>query len=153
MIDRIDQILTVVTRMAAVGREPVQFADLEEFANELQPGDIVRIQSMQHQESSAGNGMVSLVTFGVACRAFTASSQLIAWFMPVARHQMFNSLYEENQEREDRAWGECDLKRENVAAYLVERGADVRPGIIYLDPHKLVYGGWRRPIINGKVAK
>jgi hypothetical protein len=138
-VDKLDQILMEVKKMSKQARGVVQFGDLSEIAAEFLLSDTVaRIQAIRHTESSVGDGMVLQCTFGVAVRAFAGDGSVLAWYKPAARGQVWRSGDHDNEEQ----WRKADQLREQVEDYLSQCGVEVRPGVIYIDPKKLMYGGW-----------
>lgn len=122
----------------------IQFGDVADFLTEARGLDCVRVECLRINESTQYNGMVRIDTFGVAARGIDERGAVLAVFVPALRVSI---MRDHDEGKEDAGWDEANLLAADLRAFFDEDGIDVRPGVIWVDHKKLMYGGWEnRPL-------
>lgn len=121
----------------------IHFVKLDELLDELPPGSVVRVVALETTESTSDQYGIRLVGYGVHARA-TLFGEIYSWYYRARRLQLVGNIYHgHGQEKEHRAaWAAAEAAAEEIKAYIVERGYQVRPGIIDLEGGHPIPGTW-----------
>ncbi|MFO7537579.1 MAG: hypothetical protein R6X32_05915 [Chloroflexota bacterium] len=108
----------------------IQFAELDDMLKELNPGDVVRVQSICITEAEGYNGLVSVRCWGVAVRHITKKGLILSCWLPAYRTQIMG---QSEKGKEKKGWELTYDMEQQIKPHLKAFDLDIRPGIVFLD--------------------